>query len=263
MFKIFLLSIAASITSFAQIELKGRVVDEEGWPLRNVHIRVRDSVLANSDSLGRFYLRISTDSAVVTFGHFSFRSYKFKVFSSQSIEIKLRNISYPNTAWNFKDTDKLLYKEKDKRGITSVYGAETVVLSGKLSADRLVLWNYKGYEIILPFDSLRSLIDKVGYRSDSNFEQNVLCEELNVDTVEITDDMLEEIGESTLLHLAINMLKTRNIVILASQKHQVLTVNVRRANWHGRRCNLCFWSGIQFVVPGGKEPLFTLTHIIS
>jgi hypothetical protein len=139
MIKIFLACFATSITSFAQIELNGRVIDEDGAPLDQVHIRIERSAASTySNSLGRFEISISADSAIVIFSRFPFRSYKLNVFASQSIEVKLRDIFYPHVTWYLKDSDKPLYKEKDKQGVTRIYGSETVVLSTKLSADKVM-----------------------------------------------------------------------------------------------------------------------------
>ena len=263
MIKLFLICFTGSITSFAQIELKGRVTNEQGEPLARVSISVDDSVArTQSDSTGHFALSISADSAIVIFKYVLCRPYKFKVLASQLIEIKLRDISHPRVTWNLQESDTPLYKEKDRQGVTHIYGSETVALPTKLSADEVVLWKYEGYEITLPFDSLSEHLNNVGYPSDANFDQNMLRNNLKADTMLLSSELLKEVGESTLMDLAINMLKTRSIVILDRQKHQVSTVVVRLAYWYGR-CNLCFWSGIQFVVPGRKEPLFSITHIIS
>jgi hypothetical protein len=263
MIKLFLICFTGSITSFAQIELNGRVTNEQGEPLARVIISIDDSVArTQSDSTGHFEVSISADSAIVIFKCLFYRPYKFKVFASQSIEIKLRDISHPRVTWNLEKSDKPLYKEKDKQGVTHIFGSETVVLPTRLSAVKVVLWKYEGYEITLPFDSLREHLNKVGYPSDANFDQNMLSNNLKSDTMLLSSEFVQEVGESTLMDLAINMLKARNIIILDMQKRYVPTVIVRLAYWYGR-CNLCFWSGIQFVVPGRKEPLFSITHIIS
>ena len=68
MIKFFLICFAGSITSFAQIELNGRVTNEQGEPLARVIISVDDSMArTQSDSTGHFELSISADSAIVIF----------------------------------------------------------------------------------------------------------------------------------------------------------------------------------------------------
>ena len=263
MIKLFLICFTGSITSFAQIELNGRVTNERGEPLANVFISIDDSVAqTQSDSTGHFALSISADSAIVIFKYLFCRPYKFKVFTSQSIEIKLRDISHPRVTWNLEESDKPLYKEKDKQGVTHIYGSETVVLPPKLSADYVVLWKYEGYEITLPFDSLREYLNNVGYPSDANFDQNMLRNNLKGDTMLLSSEFVKEVGESALMDLAINMLKSRSIVILGQSETSC-------THCYCQTCILvwtlqpCFWSGLQFVVPGRKEPLFSITHIIS
>jgi hypothetical protein len=264
MIKLLAIFSITSTIAFGQVRLTGKVIDSSNNELLpGVNISIKGTDIGTiSNSNGEFELTIASDSAIVIFSFIGFNTYQLKIFESTSIEIKLQETQFSSPSWQLKRGNKPLSKKKNKLGTVYLYASEVISLDPKRLTPKIAIWQLRNYKILLPFDSLIKHLESVGYRPyDIEFGLNYLNSKAQSDTVSLSSEFVDRVGEVPLNDLAIKMLKTKTIGIISEKGEYIKSITARDVFWVGR-CPLCCWEGVEFIISDKEPALFTITRII-
>lgn len=252
--------------ALGQLKVSGRVVDEHLMPVQGVNIIVIGRILGTiTDVQGNFSLTIQADSARLMFSAIGFKNQFIRVAAGDSLGVKLYKDRSEPAVWEIKPS-RLLFKKKDKTGTTYVYANDTVLLSQNTIRSKIVAWQHGKYMVYLPLDSLVYELKQAIFRPDDiiEFGLSYLKQQESRDTVTLSTEFVEKVGEVSLGDLAIKMIKASSIVISGKGGTSIRFLIAKNIFWVGdkKKCRNCCWGGIQFLVGDEKEPLFEITRVI-
>ncbi len=253
----------ADTKAFGQIEIHGRVVDEQNLPIPGVNIIIRGTVTGTiSNANGAFNLKFSSDTVELFVSSIGFISQRVKITESNIIEIKLHENYYNSEKWPIKRGNKPISRKKTKTGTITTYATENISLESYEIKNQLVVWPLEGYKIFLPVDSLRKFLEYYGHQSDDvQLELDNLRS--NNDTIVLSTGFIENVGENTLHDITICMLKAKSVHLVNRNDERIKSIVAREVFWIGPKgCSNCCWGGVEFVVDPDESPLFVLTYII-
>lgn len=237
MIRLLFLCVILGINAAAQPQIQGRVTDTDSNALGGVYIiasgRVKGTI---TDVNGDFNYMLPEKSHFIHFYKDGFYKHTLKIEQNTTLLVKLKSIERRLEQWWVSLHDTIpIGKKSNNVGTTYIFHSDTLPLQIQQGAMPMVRWLTKGYQVYLPYDSVKDIYESEYFNSFTQ-KMEPIYKRKTKDPIPTFRKRFTENAHWILSGLALELLKHKALYI-TDRHNRPMSYMIVRKEAHCQHCS--------------------------